>query len=85
MLVLPTALLPRVWLLKLIALVVLTAMLNGCLSMAVRERIARREEPQSSKCFFLTANEKYHTISRWWENGFESVSKVVLIRLKPLY
>jgi len=74
MLKLPAAILSRVWFVQLSAIVVLAAILNGCASMAVSERIATREEPQSSKCFFLTANENYYTISRWWVDDFESLS-----------
>jgi len=66
--------LPEAWLLKLVVLVVLAAKLNGCVSMAVSERIATREEPQGSKCICLTANEKYYTISRLWDDDFESIS-----------
>lgn len=74
MLIPSAASLLRVRLLQLIAIVLLPTMLNGCASMYMSERIATREEPQSSKLFFLTAVEESYVISRWWEDDFESVS-----------
>lgn len=55
------------------AILALAAMLNGCISMGLSEQIATREEPKEAKIFFLTADEKSYTVSRWWGADYETV------------
>jgi hypothetical protein len=62
------------WLSRIIVIVILAAMLNGCASLAVSQKIATREEPQEFKVFLLTADEKDYTVSRWWGTDYETVT-----------